>query len=268
MNASPPDTSRLAGKTILVTRSPEQAEPFVLAIEREGGTAVVFPTIAIWPPASWEACDKAIGALYMYDGLIFTSVNSVDYFFERFRTLKNSPAEFESKRIFAVGEKTRERLTANGVRVDLVPEKFSAAELARQLDQEDLRGRTYLFPCGSLTKTFLSENLKSLGASVDQVIVYTTVPAKKTDIEDLHRMFTAEQIDVMTFFSPSSFNNFVSLMSKERVREYIRASLVAAIGPTTTAAIKDLGFAVDIVPAQPTSDSLLEAIIHYLEQNA
>jgi uroporphyrinogen-III synthase len=154
------------------------------------------------------------------------------------------------------------------VRVDLVPEKFSAADLAKRLDQEDLHGRTYLFPCGSLTKTYLSENLKSLGASVDQVIVYTTSAAKKTDIGDLHRQFAAEQIDVMTFFSPSAINNFVSLMTKERVREYIRASLVAAIGPTTTAAIKELGFAVDIVPPQPTSDSLLEAIIHYLRQNA
>lgn len=267
MNDTPPSPGRLAGKTILITRAAEQAEPFARAIEAEGGSPIVFPMIAVGPPQSWEKCDKAIAGLYMYDGLMFTSANGVDYFFNRLSSLNGAAKDIDGKRVFAVGDKTRDRLVSRGIRVDHVPEKFSAADLARQLDQEDLNGRAFLFPCGSLSKTLAGENLVSLGAAVDQIVVYSTTPAKKTDIEELHRKFAGEEIDVMTFFSPSAFNNFVALMSKERVREYIRASLVAAIGPTTSAAIKEPGFAVDIVPPQPTSEALLEAIIGYIQKN-
>ena len=57
----------LSGKTILVTRSAHQSDGFVRAIEEHGGTAIVFPTIEIIAPLSWDQCEKAIASLYMYD---------------------------------------------------------------------------------------------------------------------------------------------------------------------------------------------------------
>ena len=75
----------LSGKTILVTRAAHQAASAVRIIERHGGTAIVFPTIEILPPPSWDACDRTLNILHMYDGIIFTSTNGVEFFFQRYQ---------------------------------------------------------------------------------------------------------------------------------------------------------------------------------------
>ena len=75
--------SPIANKTILITRAAHQAPEFADALRRLGGTPVLFPTIEIVAPASWDECDRAIDALYMYDGIIFTSRNGVEFFMRR-----------------------------------------------------------------------------------------------------------------------------------------------------------------------------------------
>ena len=70
----------LTGKTILVTRAAHQAEEFARAIERYGGTPILFPTIDVQPPKSWEECDRAIDGISRYDGFLFASANAVSFF--------------------------------------------------------------------------------------------------------------------------------------------------------------------------------------------
>lgn len=130
----------LSGKTILITRAVHQSKEFVSAIESLGGTSVVFPTIEIVPPDSWEPCDRAIESLYMYDGLIFTSQNGVDSFFQRLSALGKSAAELKAKMICCVGKKTKEAIQQFNLVVTTMPEKFTALDLAKTLRQEDLHG--------------------------------------------------------------------------------------------------------------------------------
>ena len=73
----------LFGKKVLVTRAREQAEPFLRMLEEEGAEVIEFPVIEIFPPASYEALDKAAARVRDYDWIVFTSVNGVTKFFER-----------------------------------------------------------------------------------------------------------------------------------------------------------------------------------------
>ena len=97
----------LTGKTILVTRSAHQADDFVHLIEQYGGRAIVFSTLEIVPPGSWADCDRAIKSLSLYDGLIFTSTNGVEFFFRRLKERGGPLQELHSKMILVVGEKRR-----------------------------------------------------------------------------------------------------------------------------------------------------------------
>lgn len=256
----------LSGKKILVTRSLHQAAGFVQKIKEAGGIPVVFPTIDIQPVSTWDKCDAAIDVLYMYDGLLFTSANAVEYFFQRYSKKDRSPDDLRQKLLFAVGEKTKKNLEEQGYRVTAVPEKFTSSDLAKTLEHEDLRGKSFLFPGGNLTKDTLADNMRILGANIDFVPVYTTVLPRQQDRDTLNKQFMNHEIDVMTFLSPSSFQNFVTLFSIERIREFVEDALVAAIGPTTSQAIGQHGIRVDILPHQYTVEALTEAMENYFRK--
>ncbi|MBI3194647.1 MAG: uroporphyrinogen-III synthase, partial [Ignavibacteriae bacterium] len=85
-------------KKILVTRAKHQADELIKLLERNGFAPVLFPMIEIVSPESWDECDKAIESLYMYDGMIFTSVNGVEHFFNRLKE-RNISVEKKKKKI-------------------------------------------------------------------------------------------------------------------------------------------------------------------------
>jgi len=254
----------LRGKTILITRSVHQAGDLVRMVEERGGAAVVFPTIDIRPPDSWDACDRALDGLYMYDGLIFTSVNGVEYFFHRYHERGCRSNELKQKSVYVVGEKTRHASEQAGLRVTAMPERFTASELAATLQMEDLHGKSFLFPRGNLGSDVLADNLKLLGASVDSIVVYRTVRPPETDVDSLRSRFRRRGIDVMTFVSPSALRNFMVLFSKEEMKEYCEYARIAVIGPVTAKIAEESGVRIDIIPEKSTSESLVDAIAEHL----
>lgn len=253
----------LSKKRILITRSAHQARELVRMIEDNGGIAVLFPTIEIVPPADWDACDRALHALYMYDGIIFTSANGVEFFFRRMEELTFDSSGLNGKLVCAVGEKTEQALARHGLAVTVMPEKFTAADLSRKLESEDLRQKTFLFPKGNLGSNVLQETLKLLGANVDPVIVYQTVKPEQNAVDELRAALMKGDIDVATFTSPSTFTNFCSLFSHTELSDVFMKTRIAVIGPVTSEAVRNAGFEPAITAKQQTIDSLVESIAEY-----
>src|SRR5262245_63952779 len=83
----------LKGKRVLITRARCQALSLAQRIESLGGEIVEFPTIEIKPPASYKFLDEAIKQITSYDWLIFTSVNGVEQFLNRFEKLGKTIAD-------------------------------------------------------------------------------------------------------------------------------------------------------------------------------
>ena len=94
---------RLEGISVVITRAPHQAGDLKDLVERNGGRAVLFPTIDIRPPDDYSGCDRAVDGLYMYDGLIFSSPNGVRGFLDRAKARGVEPATLAAKRVYAVG---------------------------------------------------------------------------------------------------------------------------------------------------------------------
>ena len=68
-----------AGRGILITRPARQAAGFAQKVAALGGTPVIFPAIAILPPADPSALARVHAALATYDIAIFVSANAVEY---------------------------------------------------------------------------------------------------------------------------------------------------------------------------------------------
>ena len=256
----------LKNKTILVTRQAEQSSEFIAEVERRGGRVVVFPTIMITDPDSWIDCDRALAAILTYDGLIFTSTNGVEKFFERSKARGVNTELFGRLAVYAVGEKTRKEIERRGLRVAFVPDHYSAAALAEYFATAGVREKKFLFPRGNLPGTNIVDQLSQLGASVNPVVVYKTTEADGSGSEEIMRQLTAGQIDVVTFASPSAAQNFVKMSSGEEVARIHEHTKIAVIGPSTAEAARSLGLPVDIVATTSTANGLVESIAEYFDR--
>src|SRR5919109_647219 len=145
----------LLGKKILITRPREQARRFAALLREYGAEPVELPTIQIVPPSSWEPLDSAIAAIHTYDWLIFTSVNGVQAFFERFDAQGGQRADLQALSVCAIGPATANVLQARGVRVDVMPSEYRAEAVVESLSALPMAGRRILIPRAAVARDIL-----------------------------------------------------------------------------------------------------------------
>ena len=176
--------SPLLGKTILVTRTEEQAAEFVKLLEQLGASVILYPTIQIVPPRSWVECDKAIANIKNYDAIILTSLNAAENFFARVLLANNGTTKLiAEKTVYAVGEKTRSAVEKYNIPVAAMPAVYDAKHLAITLARTDVKDKRFLFPKGNLAGKSSRFALQEHGAIVDEVVVYETIQPSNADTE-------------------------------------------------------------------------------------
>lgn len=256
------EKSPLSGKRIVVTRARSQAGALARRIEGLGAKAIEFPTIEIQPPLSYAALDGAIARLETYDWIFFTSVNGVDYFFQRLRYLKKGVRWVEGLKVAAIGPETARRLEAVGIQPCLVPKQYQAEGILSSLTPEAMRGKRVLIPRAAQAREILPETLRAWGGEVEVVEAYRT-GRPNVDVARLRRMFAENKIDMITFTSSSTVAHFVRMFPNDNVRELMGRAAIACIGPITGKTVKDLGLRADIVSKEYTIPGLVRAMIAY-----
>ncbi len=91
-----------------------------------------------------------------------------------------------------------------------------------------------------------------------RVSAYQTI-LPDTPVEALAKRLEAGSIDVITFTSSSTVNNFLALTG-EKLLPAIKKVRVACIGPVTEKTAREAGLNVEIVPEQYTVSALLDAL--------
>jgi uroporphyrinogen III methyltransferase/synthase len=185
----------LKGKRILITRARSQAPSLVQRIESLGGEVIEFPTIEIRPPESYGPLDQAINQIGSYDWLIFTSVNGVDRFVDRFEKLGKNVANLAGIEVGAIGPETARRLTAAQIEPTFVPKQYQAEGILEGLIPETVLGKRILIPRAAKARDILPETLRRWGARVDVVEAYQTV-LPQLDVSALCRLLREGTIDV------------------------------------------------------------------------
>ena len=244
--------SGLRDRRVLVTRARHQARALCEALERYGAEPVLFPTIEFQPVEDLAPVDSAIAELGEFAWVVFTSANGVRFFLDRMTRLTATfPATL---RIAAIGSVTERALRERGVTVDAVPEEFRGERMPAVLGE--LSGRRVLLPRAAIGREEIVEKLRASGAVVEDVAVYQTMPA--TPEPEALRSLRAG-VDVVTFTSPSTLRNFLTLLGAEG-GEVLASATVACIGPVTAEAARELGVRVDVQPAEHTVEALARAL--------
>ncbi|HAG50889.1 MAG: uroporphyrinogen-III C-methyltransferase [Deltaproteobacteria bacterium GWC2_42_51] len=259
------DERPLFGKRVIVTRSREQASDFSVLLEKNGAEPIEFPTIETVRPKDWKEIDRAIKNLPKYDWAIFTSVNGVKYFVERLKKFDKDIRELKGIKICAIGPATAKAIEDLGIKVDLVPKEYRAESIIAGLGKNKIKGKRFLLPRALKAREVLPEEIKRLGGKVDVVSAYRTIkPKEKTD--EIRKMLEEKKIDVVTFTSSSTVENFVSMFKKGEAAGLLQDVAVASIGPITRDTASTLGIKTNIMPEKYTIPALTEAIVQYFKK--
>lgn len=256
----------LSGKRIIITRAQEQGSDFADQLSKYGARPIYFPTIKIIPMESYHELDQSIQKLASYHWIVFTSVNGVKYFLARLNETSKDIKTLEGLKIAAIGTKTAHALKKHGIKVDLVPREYRAEGILEEMKQEGVSKKKVLIPRAEYAREILPRELKKWGAEVDVVAVYRTIkPSLESNQSE--KLLKTDKIDVITFTSPSTVNNFVEILGSKGLQKLLKGSLVASIGPITKEAAEKWKIRTHIMPAEYTINALVEAIVAFYERH-
>ncbi|MCB7129038.1 MAG: uroporphyrinogen-III C-methyltransferase [Candidatus Brocadiales bacterium] len=254
------ETRPLFRRTVVVTRSRDQASDFARELEERGARVIEFPTIKITEPTDISPLDKAIRELSTFHWVVFTSVNGVEAFFRRLFHLGMDVRELKGVEICAIGPATAGEVRRYCLNVDCQPSKYVAEEVLEELKKRgDLKGKRILMPRADIARSFLPEELKKLGAEAVEVTAYCTVLAETGEKKLLERI-TAGEVDVVTFTSSSTVRNFVKIIGKENLARLNGKARFASIGPITTGTAEELGLNISKEAKEYTIPGLVKAV--------
>jgi uroporphyrinogen III methyltransferase / synthase len=252
----------LLGKRIVVTRARAQASDLVQTLSDLGAECIECPTIHVVEPDSWQPLDDAISRIKNYQWLIFTSVNGVQFFFDRLFGRGLDARALGHLKTAAIGPSTAKRLLDYGISTDILPETYQAESVVDAFADVPLKGRKVLLPRAKEARVVLPEELRRMGAEVDEIVAYQTLQATdgQSDLLDALRL---RNIDMVTFTSSSTVRNFKALLPEPEVQDLVRGVTIACIGPITADTAESLGFKTDLVADEFTIDGLTNAISRY-----
>ncbi len=254
-----PGKQPLTGKTVLVTREVSQAGALSRSLDERGATTVICPLITFSPPSDWAPVDRCLERLSGYDGLLFTSVNAVEYFFRRMEERGIPPNKAQGIKAYTVGPVTSEALASRGIHVERLPRQYQAEGLASLLEQEGVQGKSFLFPRARKAREWLPGFLEERGARVDVAVVYETRRADE-NAGRLQEILTKEKLDYLAFTSSSTVSAFTALAGSGPAREGWRRITAACIGEITASTARIEGFDRILTASSSTIPGLVKAI--------
>ncbi len=252
----------LLGKRIVVTRARAQASDLEKRLEEYGAHCLECPTIQTAPPDDKAPLDRAIDHLTRYDWLIFTSVNGVNAFFERLFEKGLDVRALGAIKTATIGPVTSKRLRDFGIKSDIIPKTYRAESIVAAFDEQEIKNSTILLPRAKEARSVLPEELTRMGAVVDEVVAYQTL-AVDDQAGELHSALSNGKVDMVTFTSSSTAQNFKRLLPEEHFQHLMESVKVASIGPITSDTATRLGFKVAIEAQAYTIEGLCQAILNF-----
>jgi uroporphyrinogen III methyltransferase/synthase len=252
--------SSLAGKRIVITRAALQSsELFAKLLERRAIPRSL-PLVSFSPPQDYAPLDAALGRWRKQelDWVLFTSANAVQSVVSRSATLGFRLAQPGAiPRVATVGPATAEAAKAE-FSVEHIAKTHLGVALAGELAPQ-LRDKNVFLPRSDRANPDLPTALRELGARLTEVVAYRTLPPTDVDRERISGIANGEA-DSVLFFSPTAVHNFADLIGKQRLSEIQHQLAIAAVGPVTSAALREYGIHRIVVAADTTTDAVIAAL--------
>lgn len=245
----------LAGKHVLVTRAIHQQAELARLLAAQGAIPVLYPCIAIAPPANPQALSKAVEQLLAgyFEWLIVTSSNTVAALTPLLNG-KKIPAK-----IAAIGPATAHAILNQWGQYSVaLPDQYHSEGLGEALSI-GTRDRI-LLPHSAQADNDLIHLFDSKGAQVTTITAYQTIQGSGG--ADL----TNVRLDALTFTSPTTIRYFIERIGQDGLPLARFEELpCACLGQKTAHA---LTFSQQILcPPLATLPALVQTLADYFEES-
>ncbi|WP_087971819.1 uroporphyrinogen-III synthase [Oceanobacillus rekensis] len=246
----------LHGSKILITREANQAKQLAEKVIELGGVPVEVPLLRISCKDAKEN-EQTFSKLGTYKWIFFTSANGVNCFFQL--TKKYHVRNLKQHKFATVGHKTEMMLKKYGYQASFIPSTYNAEIMAEEfLDGFSEEGPALLVR-GNRSRDVLPVEFSKQRLAFDAMEVYeTTVNDDAT--ERLNQVLYEDEIDFITFTSPSTVEAFVEMAEMRPEKK------VVCIGTTTEQRAKELGFTPINTPEEFTTEAMLLSICEYINR--
>jgi uroporphyrinogen III methyltransferase/synthase len=244
----------LFGKKIAVTRSQHQSHKFGDFLLDRGAEPVYLPTINIEPIVPNTRLRTAIDKISSFDAMIFTSVNAASIFFAHMRGSGKDARALAGITVIAIGSATSAQLAVYGIKADLVPQTYTSEGIVSILEDFGVADKHFLIPRAEEARDVIIKYIRNNRGTCTVIPIYRAeVPASVVS--------PPADIDVITFTSSSTANNFIMLYGKD----ILKNTIIASIGPITTETLLKAGIKADIEAKRSDIPGLVSAIEQYFE---
>jgi uroporphyrinogen-III synthase len=252
-------TSPLAGKRVVVTRAAQQSSDLFTRLSAAGAIPVSLPLVSFAPPQDYGPLDAALRQLQNFDWVIFTSANAVHAVESRAKALGiDLRHKAKAPQIAVVGPATRQEAEVAGFSVDSVAKTHLGVALAQELSDR-LRRKAVFLPRSDRANPDLLAALRALDAKVTEIIAYRTLPS--TDTEQRHAtQILTQEADAVLFFSPTAVQHLGDLLGHDAFVGLQYRIVIAAIGPVTARALREIGVERLVQAADTTSAAVIDAL--------
>jgi uroporphyrinogen III methyltransferase/synthase len=263
------DVKPLFGRRVVVTRPREQARELIELLEDQGAQVILAPTVRLAVADDYSELDAACADISHFNWVVLPTLTGAEVFLQR---MKAGAADFRDLKgvgLCAIGQSSVQLFADVGVRVDVARAEFRPDAIVEALSAGGgLRDRRVLLLQAEGARDILATELRKAGAEVVEIGAYRTVQVLPGDPgePDLYKMLLEQQVDVLTFTSPSTVAEFVDIHGADAVADVLRTTLVACVGPVTAQAAVALGLMPAIVPEEFTMAAMVAAIVRHMRK--
>ena len=238
----------LDGKTIAITRSPDDASEFISLAEQNNAIPLALPTIELVSKGE-KIVDEFLDSVKIYnpDYSVFMSSKAVKLLFDTAKEsgkLEPLQLAIANTIVISVGPKTTIALEEQGIKVNHQPEKtFSSVGVGELFTQLNAVGKKVIVPRSGASTPFLKELLNKIGIGVSEIHLYDVCAFRDTSQwNGFRELFSQNKVDGVVFTSASSVRGFFEIMTKDYDENSLLDSLtklsVVSIGPFTSDELK------------------------------
>ncbi|WP_458455111.1 uroporphyrinogen-III synthase [Methanobrevibacter sp.] len=246
---------------VAITRPKDRAKKACEIVEKLGGEAILAPTLDL-KPVNTESLKKLVSKKDELDWIVFTSpttIVSLNQFYPDF--IKSLDCK-----LAVIGNKTGKLAEKNGLKVDLMPQDFTAEGLLEEFKKQGITNNTIGIPRTASARPTLPEGLEELGNTVILAEAYKSLfPMDDEKVKELIIKIENNDIDAITFTSPLTVENFFEVSDdKEKLAKLLNDKLlVVCIGPITARVLKK--YDIDhIYPETYTVPDMMELLFEKL----
>lgn len=248
---------------VAITRPKDRAKKACEIVEELGGVPILAPTLDL-EPVNTDSLRNLVKRKDDLDWIIFTSpttIVSLNKFHPDFiRTL--------DCRLAVIGNKTGRLAEKNGLKVDLMPEDFTAEGLIEEFKKRKITNQTIGIPRTASARPVLPEELEKLGNEVILAEAYKSLfPMDEDAVKNLISNIENQEIDAITFTSPLTVENFFEIVEdKRKIAKLLSENLLTVcIGPITARVLEK--YDIDhIYPDTYTVPDMMELLFKTLDR--